>query len=430
MTRLDDLKRQLIKLDALIAGGVLTGDAARQSRDSLEAQILAAVLQPVAGGAAVAAGGVVGVGGGVESPPHAAVAAPLAAGARPSGRLLIGLTLFALVFAAVGYAWIGNPGAMAVAPGMAGAAAAEAADQAAGRAQFEAMAERLADHLKTKPDDAEGWTMLGRSYSVLERYPQALVAYQRVITLRPKDAQGYADYADALGRSQGSKLVGAPEGLIDQALQLDPDNAKALSLAGTVAFEKDDFAGAAQRWQRALSKVEPGSEMAKRLRGGVDEARQRAGLPALPPEAPVPSQVAAALVAPVSPVAADPAASAPAASAAGASVQVRITLAPALVAKAAPDDTVFIFARALLGPKAPLAIQRRLVKDLPLELTLDDSMAMSPALRLSTVTQVVIGARISKSGNAMPQPGDLQGLSPAVAVGTRGLQLQIGEVLP
>ena len=427
MTRLDDLKRQLTALDALIADGVLKGDAARLARDRLEAQMLATVLQ-TAGGAADG-----GAEGGVKPAAAATELATPSAAARPSGRLLIGLALFALVFATAGYAWLGNPGAITVAPGMASAAAGEAAAQAAGRAQFEAMAERLAERLKTQPDDAEGWSMLARSYNLLERYPEALVAYQRVIALRPKAAQGYADYADVLGMSQGRKLAGEPEKWITQALQLDPDNAKALSLAGTVAFDKDDFARAAQRWQRALGQVEPGSEMAKRLRGGVDEARQRAGLPALPPEAAVASGATAA------PATAEPdgpgnravgSSAVPGAPAASASVQVRIALAPALAAKAAPDDTVFIFARALQGAKAPLAIQRRQVKDLPLDLTLDDSMAMSPALRLSSVSQVVIGARISKSGHAMPQPGDLQGLSPAVAVGTRGLQLQIGEVLP
>ena len=184
-----------------------------------------------------------------------------------------------------------------------------------------------------------------------------------------------------------------------------------------------DAAGAAKQWEHALRKTEPGSEMASRLRGGIDEARQRAGLPALP------ALAAAPAAAPGVAAAAQPAA---AASATGGTVQVRISLAPALAAKAAPDDTLFIFARAVQGqgPKAPLAIQRRQVKDLPLTLTLDDSMAMSPALRLSSVSQVVVGARISKSGNAMPQPGDLQGLTPTVAVGASGLQLQINETLP
>ena len=280
------------------------------------------------------------------------------------------------------------------------------------------MAERLAERLKAKPDDAEGWSMLGRSYSVLEMFPQALTAFQRVIALRPEDAQGYVDYADALGMTQGRKLAGEPEKLIARALQLDPDNVKALSLSGTLALDRGDAAGAAQLWAHALQKTEPGSEMAQRLQGAIDDARQRAAGPPAP-------ALAAAAQAP----AAAPAALAAPAAAAG-SVQVRISLAPALAAMASPDDTVFIFARALQGGKAPLAIQRRQVKDLPLQLTLDDSMAMSPALRLSSVSQVIVGARVSKSGNAMPQPGDLQGLSPAVAVGARGLQLQIADVLP
>jgi cytochrome c-type biogenesis protein CcmH len=309
------------------------------------------------------------------------------------------------------------------------------------QADFATMADRLAERLKTTPDDVEGWTMLGRSYSVLERFPQALQAYQRVLALRPQDAQAHADVADAMAMANGRKLDGEPERLIAQALTLDPDNAKALGLAGTIAFERGDAATAARHWERALKATQPGSEMAARLREAVDEARKSAGLPALPPA--TVTAVAAAGAQRSDGVAAAPAAAASAASAGpavaggdgapvgpAAAVQARITLAPALVAKAAPGDTVFIFARSPQGGRAPLAIQRRQVKDLPLDITLDDSMAMSPAMRLSTVSQVIIGARISKSGNAMPQPGDLQGLSPVVAVGTRGLQLQISEVLP
>ena len=410
MTRLDDLKRQLAELDSLIRDGVLTGEAARSARDQLEAEILATVL--------TAAPATPAVGSAAAGPAAAAAAAPvIPPDARPSGRLLAGLGAFALVFAAAGYAWLGNPAALAVAPGVQASAKAVEGGGDISRAQFEAMAERLAERLKAKPDDAEGWSMLGRSYSVLEMFPQALTAFQRVIALRPDDAQGYVDYADALGMTQGRKLAGEPEKLIARALQLDPDNVKALSLSGTLALDRGDAAGAARLWALALQKTEPGSEMAQRLQGAIDDARQRAGGLAAPALAGAQGQAAA------------PAARAAPADAAG-SVQVRISLAPALAAKVSPDDTVFIFARALQGGKAPLAIQRRQVKDLPLQLTLDDSMAMSPALRLSSVSQVIVGARVSKSGNAMPQPGDLQGLTPAVAVGTRGLQLQIADVLP
>ena len=428
MKRIDELTTQLAQLDELIRTKVLTGDAARQARDKLEAEILAAVLQPAAG---KGAGAAVVSGSGADA--SAALAAGTAA-ARPSGRLLAGLAAFALVFAAAGYAWLGNPAALAIAPGAPGAAAVAETGQDVDKAQFEAMTQRLADRLKSQPDDAEGWAMLGRSYNVLERFPQALEAYKKVVALRPNEAQGYADMADAMGMVAGRKLDGEPEQMISRALALDPDNAKALGLAGTVAFDRGDAAGAARHWAHALAKVEPGSDMAGRLRGAVDEARKRAGLPPLPAAA----QGLAATANPVLPAApvavgtapAAPAGQAAQAAPAGASVQVRISLAPALAAKAAPGDTVFIFARAQAGPKAPLAIQRRQVKDLPLDVTLDDSMAMSPALRLSTVAQVVIGARISKSGNAMPQPGDLQGLSAVVPVGSKGLKLEIAEVLP
>ena len=428
MKRIDELTAQLAQLDELIRTKVLTGDAARQARDKLEAEILAAVLQPAAG---KGAGAAVVSGSGADA--SAALSAGTAA-ARPSGRLLAGLAAFALAFAAAGYAWLGNPAALAIAPGAPGAAAVAETGQDVDKAQFEAMTQRLADRLKSQPDDAEGWAMLGRSYSVLERFPQALEAYKKVVALRPNEAQGFADMADAMGMVAGRKLDGEPEQMISRALALDPDNAKALGLAGTVAFDRGDAAGAARHWAHALAKVEPGSDMAGRLRGAVDEARKRAGLPPLPAAA----QGLAATANPVLPAApvavgtapAAPAGQAAQAAPAGASVQVRISLAPALAAKAAPGDTVFIFARAQAGPKAPLAIQRRQVKDLPLDVTLDDSMAMSPALRLSTVAQVVIGARISKSGNAMPQPGDLQGLSAVVPVGSKGLKLEIAEVLP
>lgn len=387
MTSHDELKTRLSQLDALIASGVLKGKEARQARSQLEAQLRAAQQAP------------------------AAPSGPT----RPSPRLLAGLSLFALTLTVAGYAWLGNPAAWSQAPGAPSAQAEAPADGAAHAMeakQFEAMAERLAERLKTRPDDAEGWGMLARSYAVLGQFDKAVTAYQTVAKLRPDDAQLHADYADALAMANGRKLDGEPEKLLKRALELDPDNAKALSLAGTLAFDRGDAATAARHWERALKRIEPGSELAQQLQGALADARQRAGLPALPAqaraEAPVPAQPAAA----------------------GAALRVRVSLAPELAAKAAPDDTLFVFARASQGPKAPLAIQRRQVKDLPLELTLDDSMAMNPALKLSSVEQVVVGARISKSGNAMPQPGDMQALSEPLKVGSGPVQLQIKQVLP
>jgi len=413
MSRLNDLKAQIAQLDDLIRTGVLTGDAARQQRDQLEAEVLACVMQPPAAPAAAPIAGPAA---------EAVVDTP-----RASPRLLLALAAGVLVLAAAGYAWRGQPSALAVGPGQPGVAAeAETTGgQEPGKAQFEAMVQKLADRLKSQPEDVEGWAMLGRSHSILGQYPQAVTAFQRVITLRPDDAQGHADLADAMGMAAGRKLDGEPEKLIAKALQLDPGNVKALGLAGTIALQRGDAAQAAKHWELALRKVEPGSEMASNLLAAANEARQKTGQPPLP----APAAVAAPGMA-AAPAMADGAKPAPPAAPGTGTVQVRITLAPALAAKAAPDDTLFIFARAPQGGRAPLAILRKQVRDLPLAVTLDDSLAMSPAMRLSSVTQVVVGARISKSGNAMPQPGDLQGLSAVVPVGTQGMKLEINEALP
>lgn len=358
--------------------------------------------------------------------PTAARPAAVTAAAYPSRRLLLGLAAFVLVFGATGYVWRGNPAGWAAGPADSAANQAAQAPHSQGAAQFEAMAARLAERLQREPDDAEGWAMLGRSYAVLGRPAQSLAAFQRVVALRPDDAQALADLADAMGSAQDRRLTGEPERLVARALQQDPDNVKALALAGTIAFDRGDKALAAQHWARALKQVEPGSAIAQRLQGALADA-QGTGAAGRPAEASAGSTTAtAAAVAPASPAAA------------ASSVQARITLAPTLAGRAGPEATVFIFARAVpadgeVSPagaaRAPLAILRRQVKELPLEVTLDDSLAMSPALRLSGARQVVVGARISLGGEALPRPGDLQGLSAPVAVGARGVVVSIDGVL-
>ena len=113
--------------------------------------------------------------------------------------------------------------------------------------------------------------------------------------------------------------------------------------------------------------------------------------------------------------------------AAASGIRGRVSLAPALQGRTQPDDTVFVFARPANGSRMPLAILRLQVKDLPASFTLDDSLAMSPAARLSAAGAVVVGARISKSGQALPQPGDLEGLIGPVPVGSAGLNLVIAN---
>lgn len=292
------------------------------------------------------------------------------------------------------YFAVGNPRAMAPQPAADG--------HAITRQQIEGMVERLAARMQESPEDVKGWVMLGRTYAVLDRHAESAAAYANAVKRSPPDAQLLADYADALAMSQGRNLRGEPERLIAQALKLDPDNVKALALAGTVEFEKKDFKRAIIYWERILKVAPPDSEMADSVRSSIAEAQSLAGTITAP--APV---------------------KAPAAAPAAASVSGSVRLSPGLAAKAAPGDTVFIFARAAQGPRMPLAVLRKQVRDLPAAFTLDDSMAMSPAAKLSSQESLVVGARVSKSGNPAPQPGDLEGLSPPVKAGNTGIVVVI-----
>lgn len=358
---------QLKELDADLAAGTLVREQHEEARRELERRMLEDVRAPKAAAQAAKSsrGAAIAVG----------VAMPLVAG------LL--------------YFVVGSPNALT--PGTVAGDSHGITVQ-----QVEGMVERLAARMKENPDDVKGWEMLGRSYVVLERYPEAVAAYANAVKRSPPDAQLLADYADVLAMSQGRRLQGEPERLIGQALKIDPDNVKALALAGTAAFEKKDFKGAITHWERILKVVPADSDIADSVRDSIADARMLAGAAKVPPPKPGAKPVPA-----------------------GVSGTVR--LSSGLAAKAAPEDTVFIFARAAQGPRMPLAVTRKLVRDLPAAFTLDDSMAMTPAAKLSSQESIVVGARVSKSGNPAPQPGDLEGLSAPVKVGHAGVVVVINQ---
>jgi cytochrome c-type biogenesis protein CcmH len=419
-TSLDTLKAQLAQLDGLIAEGVLTGAVALSAREALERKILQSVLGTEALPATPTT---------PTAPPEAPAAVPTPSTvdsaprrATVPRRMQAGVAAFVLAVGGVGYAWMGNHDGWNVSPGQIDAAGAQGSSHSTQAAQIEEMVGRLVERLKTHPDDAMGWSMLARSYTAMGRPAEALPAYKKVLDLQPQSAQAMADYADALAVVNQRTLDGEPEQLIMRALELDPANVKALSLAGTVSYNRGEFKLAAERWERAIQVSEPGSDFTQQLQGALDDARRRAGLPPLAAAAPPAAPPAAS---PVDAMTAAGGAAAPAAQ----TISGRVELGPAAKASAAPDDTVFIFARAPQGSRMPLAILRKRVSDLPLDFKLDDSLAMSPAARLSSSPQVVVGARLSKSGNAAPSPGDWQVLSAPVALGAQGLRLEINEAV-
>lgn len=322
--------------------------------------------------------------------------------------------------AAVGlYLKLGSP--QAVAPQMAASQgdSPQAASDAPHGTSFDKireMAARLAERLKQHPDDGEGWAMLARSYRVLGQFKEASDAYQHAIKLVPGDAQLLADYADALAMSQGQTLEGEPIRIVEQALKIDPNNLKALALAGTAAFDGKNYKLAIGYWQKAVKLSPPDSEFTQSLQSGLQEAEALAS--GQPPAQNLPN---------IMPERTNEAA-APAA--AGAGISGKVSLSPALAGKVSPGDTVFIFARAASGPRMPLAILTRKASELPADFTLDDSSAMGPNYRLSNFDKVVVMARVSKSGNATPQSGDLEGSIGPVANTSRSVNIRIDHALP
>jgi len=145
-----------------------------------------------------------------------------------------------------------------------------------GQQQIDAMIARLASRLERNPQDAEGWIMLARAQAVLGRFDESTAAYARSVALFPDNAQILADYADALAMAQGKRFQGEPERLVERALRADPDNAKALALAGTIAFDHKDFALAVKHWERLRGSIPKSSEFGKSIQHSIDKAKHLA----------------------------------------------------------------------------------------------------------------------------------------------------------
>lgn len=374
------LRDQSRELDADLAAGTIGQAAYGDARGELERRV-AEDVQPVA----------------------PALAAP------QQRKLALAIALALPALAAALYFLVGSPAALT--PGPAAPAQQEGQGHEVTDEQIAAMVAGLAERLKKNPDDAEGWSMLARSYSAMNRFSESAEAYARLVKLVAPDAGMLADYADTLAMAQGKSLQGEPEKLVARALEADPRHVKAIALSGSAAFERGDYALAVAQWRKILALVPADSDIARSTNGSIEEARRQAEEAGKPVAAAAP----------------DAATAAPAAApgVAAAALTGSVELDPALRAKVADTDTVFIFARAAQGPRFPLAVLRKQVKDLPLSFALDDSMSMSPQAKLSGYAQVVVGARISKSGSATPAAGDLEGVTETVGPSAQGVKVRI-----
>jgi cytochrome c-type biogenesis protein CcmH len=238
----------------------------------------------------------------------------------------------------------------------------------------------------------------------MKRLPDAVRAYEQAVKRIPDNPKLLADYADAVAATQNS-IEGKPLELVERALKIDPTHWKALALAGTAAFDRKDYKLAVDYWERLRAALPPNSEMLRSVEASIDEAKTAGGITtATASAAPPPGKQA--------------------------TITGTVNLSAALNGKATPNDTVFVFARAAQGPRMPLAILRKQVKDLPTQFSLDDSMAMTPEMKISNFDEVVVGARISKSGSAAPQAGDLEGFSKPVKIGANNVDVVIDTARP
>ncbi len=377
------LQDQASELEVDLRNGLLTQEAYEQGKGELQSRLIEEVKvtgQPVA------------------RPPR-----------HPARTLAMILAAVLPIFAVSLYLVLGNTDALQPKESI-------VAD-ANGVIQSGEMLQRLERKVKRLTKDPNDWWMLARTYTEQKRFSDAAAAYQHLVDMVPNEAQLWANYADVYAMAHGQTLQGEEvDKMIGKALELDANNITALALSGSAAMERSDYVTAITRWKSLLDQLPADSPDAQSYRGGIKQA----GL--LLAAQPGGKEKLAKLAKASAPVKAS--------ANAAESITGSVSLSPALIGKASPEDTVFIFARASQGPKMPLAVVRKQVKDLPFKFTLDDSMAMQPQLKLSGFAQVVVVARVSKAGTPMVQSGDLQGLTGTIKPGVKGLKLVIDSVMP
>jgi len=389
VANLEIFRDQIAEMDADLRNGLLTHELHEQGKRELQTRLLEEVQTTCQETRTLARN------------PHKAVA--------------IALAVFVPLIAVGLYLKIGNPNAF-LAPSEQSNAGGFAT------AKSEAALKQLEDKVAQNPQDTESMGMLARTYAEQERFVDAVKVYSKLTQIIPNDAQLWADFADALAMTNGQSLAGHPTLLINKALALNPKNPKALALAGSAAMGRGEFAAAIKYWDDLIKMLPENSDDAKMINNGIQQARAaiaqgKGVITGMPPSATANSAQ------PAGSEESNPTASGKE------GITGTVTLTSAMKSNANPDDTVFILARATEGPPMPLAVMRKQVRDLPLQFTLDDSMAMAPQMKISNFDKVMVVARISKSGQPMPQSGDVQGMSQPIKPGTHGLKISIDTLV-
>ena len=280
-----------------------------------------------------------------------------------------------------------------------------------GHQEISSMVDNLVKRLEKEPDNLEGWKMLGQTYAIMGRFDEARDIYAKLLAKSPDNPEALVNYADVFAMTQDGSLMGKPVELIDKALSIDPKNPKALALAGTAKFEQGEFMQAAVYWEELLAIIPAESKLAQSVSGSIKQAKALAS--GDESDVLITKQQSPESAKDLSNKVSSP------------TISGVVNISPVLLAKISPEDTLYIYARASSGPKMPLAIVRLQAKDLPAKFTLKDGMGMNPNLKLTSFSEVIISARITKTGKAVPVNGDLQGFSEVVRIGDQAVNILI-----
>ncbi|WP_146178923.1 c-type cytochrome biogenesis protein CcmI [Limnohabitans sp. Jir61] len=273
------------------------------------------------------------------------------------------------------------------------------------------MATALTRRLQDEPNSMEGWVMLGRVQRARAHFEEAAEAYGKALALS-RDDNLSIERAEVLAQKNGGSFAGEPWSIIQRVLTADPHHLNALFLAGSASYAEMNYQTALRYWERAREVVPTDSPDAPELDRAIAEARDKMGLPAIPPRAAIQQETVASKAA-----------------LAASSISGRVSLVKELKGLVAATDTVFVYATPVSGSRMPIAILRTTADKLPLDFVLDDSMAMSPAVKLSGMDEVTVRVRISKSGQATAQPNDYGVSLTPVKPGSKGLNLMVRDTL-
>jgi len=276
----------------------------------------------------------------------------------------------------------------------------KSAEQPMTQESVEKMVSEFAAKMEKDPDNLKGWAMLARSYRILGRNTDAANAYARAGSFVDGDPQLLADYADVLAANANGNFAGKPQELINKALTLDPNNLLALWLSGTAAFNAQNYKAAVQAWEKLAKQLPPDTDEARAIAASIAEARNKGGLPSVV-TLPMSTQ----------------------------GIGGQVGISSELQSKVQAGDTLMVIARKP-GERMPVAVLRTPVTAFPMSFVLNDALAMSPNALISQLPEVSVEVRVSKTGMAMPESGDLISAPQTIKVGTNNIRLMINQVRP